>query len=374
MNLPAALSMSRYQRPPLGAGIVVASILGFWLFYVVIVTLRATVMDFPSQGELAYRRAIVTVLGILVTVILWIIIRGFDRKSLMTRIIATVIAAIPCAVVIAVINYYFFNVFDAASLFDDESIRTGDAVAMAYQEVAELAISRYFFLIAWAALYLAMSYARDVRDSERRTALFAQAAQQAELRALRYQVNPHFLFNTLNALSSLVMSDRKHEAETMIMNLSAFFRTSLTGDPSADVTLGDEIALQKLYLEMEAVRFPNRLTTKIDLPDSLREAAVPGLILQPLVENAIKHGVAKTSQFVTLQIAASQLGDDLIVEIINDGVPTQAPTANELGIGLTNVRDRLAARFGDKANISLLAPSTGGFCVRLVMPKTVRVV
>ena len=212
-----------------------------------------------------------------------------------------------------------------------------------------------------------MGYAYEVRDSERRAAHFAQAAKEAELRALRYQVNPHFLFNTLNSLSALVMSDRKAEAETMIINLSTFFRTSLSNAPSADVSLADEIALQRLYLDVKSVRFPGRLSINIDLPEDLSNAAVPGLILQPLVENAIKHGVATTTAPVTIIIKARQEGDTLRLNVINDRGGTVLISHGQ-SIGLANVKDRLATRFGDAAVFSTRVLPENGFEAAIDMP------
>jgi two-component system, LytTR family, sensor kinase len=356
--------------PRLKAGIVVASILGFWLFYVVIVTLRASVLDFPAQAELAQRRAVVTAVGIAITGLLWLVLRTADRKPLGVRILATLVAALPCAVAIATTNYYVFNVYDAASIFDEMQRQKMEAPGHMYQEIAEVSISRYFFLVAWAALYLAMTYANDVRHSERIAAQYAKAAQEAELRALRYQVNPHFLFNTLNALSSLVMSGRNAEAEKMIMNLSTYFRSSLSDDPSADVSLRDEVALQRLYLDMESTRFRHRLSVRTDIPDTLSGAAVPGLILQPLVENAIKHGVARTSAPVTVSIAAREDNGHLVIDVENDGPGGDSPTAASSGhgIGLANVRDRLAARFGKAASAAARVRAGGGFIVSLTMP------
>jgi two-component system, LytTR family, sensor kinase len=361
----------RMERAELGRGVVLASILGFWLFYIIIVTLRASVLGFAQQGELTYRRVIVTALGIIVTIILWQIIGFFDRKALGVRITAAMIAALPCAFAIAAINYYVFNVYDAASLFDEQEMAHVDTRLHMVKELAEFTITRYFFLIAWAALYLALSFANDVGESERRAGLFAKAAQEAELRALRYQVNPHFLFNTLNSLSSLVMSDRKAEAEAMIMNLSHFFRSSLTGDPSADVPLADEVKLQRLYLEIEGARFPTRLSIDIDVPKDLDNAAVPGLILQPLVENAIKHGVSRTTEPVHIAISARAEGDRLILVVADNAAkPTNDTTAapDGEGIGLTNVRNRLAARFGDQAQMEAMRPVAGGFRITLKLP------
>ena len=126
--------------------------------------------------------------------------------------------------------------------------------------------------------------------------MLAREAQEAQLRALRYQINPHFLFNTLNSLSSLILSKQTDTAERMLMNLSTFFRATLSADPTADVSLDEEIKLQRLYLDIEQIRFPDRLSVEVDVPDALLAARVPVLILQPIVENAVKYGVAKSKQ------------------------------------------------------------------------------
>src|SRR5207237_6086727 len=133
-----------------------------------------------------------------------------------------------------------------------------------------------------------------------------------------YQINPHFLFNTLNSLSSLVMTGRGDRAETMLLALSTFFRTSLSIDPSADVTLAEEIDLQRLYLDIEKARFPDRLHVEIDVPEELEQARLPALLLQPIVENAIKYGVSKSRKAILVRIAARSLdGNRMTLEISN---------------------------------------------------------
>ena len=234
-------------------------------------------------------------------------------------------------------------------------------------DIVDQAGNGYFFFLAWAAIYLALCYAARMGALERRTAELRAAAQSAELRALRYQVNPHFLFNTLNSLSSLVMTGKKGEAERMILNLSTFFRTSLTGDPTEDVPLSEEITLQRLYLDIEAVRFPERLIARIDVPEILRSACVPGLILQPLVENAVKYGVSRARRPVTIRIHASSEAEVLRLSVEDDGDPV-AETGGGTGVGLRNVRDRLAARFGDAAHCHWGPRAGGGFAVRIAMP------
>jgi two-component sensor histidine kinase len=368
MKLPVPRAITRPARPRVDQQVALLSILGFWLFYMIIVTLRAAVLDFPAQQELVVRRIAVTLFGVLVNVVLYFGLRWFEDKPLTPRIVAAVVGSIPAALAISVFNYFAFNVYDPMSVFQDnelaEKIVTLDPVA----NVLEFAISSYYFLSSWAMLYLALSYAAEVRTAERKAARFAQAAQQAELRSLRYQVNPHFLFNTLNSLSTLVLRNRPDEAESMIMNLSTFYRTSLTGDPLDDVRLEDEVQLQQLYLAIEEVRFPDRLRIEIDIPDELMDCCVPGLILQPLVENAIKYGVARATRPVTIRIGAREGDGVLHLTVSDDGdvIPTDSDKGS--GIGLANVRDRLDARYGSAGRIEWHVPFEGGFVVELTLP------
>ncbi|MEK6636774.1 MAG: histidine kinase [Pseudomonadota bacterium] len=349
------------------------SILGFWLLYVLIVTLRAYVLAFPAQGDMALRRGVVTAIGVMVTILLWQLLRRFDGKSLGVRIVVAALLAAPAALLVAAANYYAFHVLVPCNCDEVRPDIFGNGPDPTItMEIASVAIDRYFFLVAWCAVYLALGFAGDVGRAERRASDFARAAQAAELRALRYQVNPHFLFNTLNSLSALVMRGRPAEAEAMIMNLSNFYRTSLSDDPGEDVPLRDEISLQRLYLDIEMIRFPERLSVKVDLPDDLASAAVPSLILQPLVENAIKHGVSQTNKPVTIGITASREGGNLILVVQDNGhAKTKPPSENDHGIGLANVRDRLAARFGDVARLETRVDENG-FSVKLTLPLDTR--
>ena len=343
------------------------SILGFWLFYTVLVSLRAAVVGFDSQMEMAARRMVVAVIGIIITWILYLVLRRFDQRPLALRVVAAFSLAAPFALAMAATNYYMFYVYDP-TMFADSEMQKQASESYVVVGIVEEAISRFFFLSAWAALYLALSYASEARRVERRAARLEQAAQQAELRSLRYQVNPHFLFNTLNSLSSLVMKDRRDEAEQMIMSLSNFYRTSLTGDPLDDVPLAEEVHLQKLYLDIEAVRFPDRLKTVIDIPPALLNACVPGLILQPVVENAIKYGVSRTAQPVEIRITAREDGDLMHINVTDDGPNPPGRGDGGSGIGLANVRDRLTARFGDRGRIVYGPRDAGGFAVLLTLP------
>jgi len=241
-----------------------------------------------------------------------------------------------------------------------------------WEDLSDLAFGRYFLILAWAAIYLALAKAEQARAAERREGEFRRAAQAAELRSLRYQINPHFLFNTLNSLSALVLAGRNESAERMIQTLSAFYRRSLVGDPTGDLPLAEEIALQKLYLEIEAVRFPDRLNAHIHVPDTLADALVPGMILQPLVENSVKYGVARSQRPVTIAITAAVEGEMLVLTVSDDGPGiTSEPDGDKAagcGIGLANVRDRLQARFGGEASVVAEAVPPLGYRTVIRLP------
>jgi LytS/YehU family sensor histidine kinase len=238
---------------------------------------------------------------------------------------------------------------------------------------ADTAVVWLFFFIAWSAFYLATQAQAEALGARQRATEAESAARAAQVRALRYQVNPHFLFNTLNSLSSLVMSNRATEAESMILKLSTFFRSSLSLDPSADVSLMEEIALQRLYLDIEKVRFPRRLRVEIDVPKELESARLPALILQPIVENVIKYAVSPTRERITLRISAQEAGPGrFVIDVVNSGKPPKEDALVDIpegtGVGLANVRQRLFARFGDAARVEIGEVQEGGYRVRMTLP------
>lgn len=369
----------QHRKALVGQQMALLTIIGFWAFYALILSLRAALLDFPAQTVLFERRLMVALVGIVVTWVLYLGLRLADRQSLGFRVSMAFLAAIPAALLLASANFYIFNLYDPVSLFKDPNIGKSvedlrEKLGLSFwQEIADISVTHYFFLIAWASLYVAIGYAREVREAERKTSRFAQAAQDAELRSLRYQVNPHFLFNTLNSLSSLVITGKPKEAEAMIQNLSNFYRTSLSSDPLEDVTLEEEVDLQRLYLEIEGIRHPTRLRTHFDIPPALMNQLVPALILQPLVENAIKYGVSRTNRPVTITIGAVLKGDDVEIRVSDDGEPMDAAHVGGNGIGLANVRDRLEARYKSAAKLETQPLLGGGYTAILTLPLSHRV-
>ncbi len=281
------------------------TILAFWAFYFVINTIRMAAVDAEDQLGMIVRRTAVSLVGIALTALLWQVLRRFEGRSMRALVTAAFVAALPISFAYSTVNFTAFYVVHPhdSDLREMHEEKMKGKPAEAFQ-IIDSALNWYFFIVAWAVLYIALSYAAKVRFAERSAAQYQAEAQTAQLRALRYQINPHFLFNTLNSLSSLVLRDRGDEAERMIMNLAHFFRTSLTTDPTEDVPLSDEIRMQRLYLDIERIRFPERLKVVLDVPPELESAGVPGMLLQPLVENAIKYGVARSTRPVTVTIRA----------------------------------------------------------------------
>ncbi len=218
----------------------------------------------------------------------------------------------------------------------------------------------------WAAGHLALFHYAEARHRERRLAALQIEAHEAQVRALRYQVNPHFLYNTLNSIAALILDRRNDEAERMVLRLADFFRSSLARDPLQDSTLAEEIAFQRRYLEVEQLRFENRLDVAIDLPPELERACVPSLILQPLVENALKHGATAGDEALKLRITAVRFDGGVIIDVLNNGV-TSTSVSSGTGTGLRNVAHRLTTRFGESATVDTEA-SGSGFLVRLSFP------
>ena len=223
---------------------------------------------------------------------------------------------------------------------------------------------------AWGCLFVALLYAFELNARKLRLAAIREEALNAQMRALRYQVNPHFLFNTLNSIAGLIEEGAATQADRMVLSLSTFLRTTLALDPFHDVPLAEEIALQEGYLGIERVRFSDRMDFTIDLEADAGDVLVPSLILQPLIENAIKHGVGMTRGSVAIGLQGYRQGDRLCIAIVNDmpGNEVAMPRPAGVGVGLKNVGDRLQARFGDNCLIRSGPIANGRFKVLLELP------
>lgn len=229
-------------------------------------------------------------------------------------------------------------------------------------------LTRFWIFVSISGIILAFSYLADIRAREERISALQALAQSAQLRALRNQLNPHFLFNSLNSIAGLISNDRGGKAEAMTENLADFLRLSLVLDPQQLITLREELRLQDLYLSIEQVRFPDRLKVSFDVPDELQGALVPSLIAQPLIENSVKHAVAHSTEAVELRIAARASGDRLELVIEDSGGNAPDSSAKGGHLGLSNIRERLAVHYGSDARLETGPTPKGGFRNLISLP------
>jgi two-component system, LytTR family, sensor kinase len=228
-------------------------------------------------------------------------------------------------------------------------------------------------LVAWSALYFVIMAWREVEANreeaqrQRQQAVLAQSlAREAQLRALRYQLNPHFLFNALNAISTLVAEGRAEAANATLARLADFLRATLDGT-AAEVTLEKELSLVDVYLSVERARLQERLQASLQAEPGVLDALVPALLLQPLVENAVRHGVAQRREGGHVEVWAEAAGGRLRVVVRDDG-PGAADAAPSLGCGLANTEERLRHLFDDDFRLDLRPSARGGTEVVVEMP------
>ena len=217
--------------------------------------------------------------------------------------------------------------------------------------------SVFLYLTVLGSIF-ALAYYREARERKSQQARLTAELAEARLGALRMQLHPHFLFNSLNAITVLVRDQKTREASRMLELLSGVLRQVLQGEQRQDLTLDDEIRFIEKYLTIEQVRFSDRLQVRWSIQPPLRDALVPEFILQPLVENALRHGVAKRAETGIIEIAARATGNYLVLSVWDNG-PGYRPVA-EAGVGLANTRARLETLFGETGQLQVLNAEGGG--------------
>jgi signal transduction histidine kinase len=234
---------------------------------------------------------------------------------------------------------------------------------------------------AWSALYYAINYYLQVEEQADRLERLEAQATSAQLAMLRYQLNPHFLFNTLNSISTLVLLKQTEPANAMLTRLSSFLRHTLVTQPGGKVSVAQEVETLKLYLDIERMRFEERLRTVFRIDPSAANAAIPSLLLQPLVENAIKYAVSPQEEGARISLTAQVIGNRLRVTVADTGpglqgrplIPqrynqTVVNGTLSTGVGLANIRDRLAQAYGDEHRFEIVTLPEGGFTVIIEIP------
>jgi two-component system, LytTR family, sensor kinase len=227
-----------------------------------------------------------------------------------------------------------------------------------------------YLLLCWSALYFGIKYYESKQQQQEAVLKAVTLAQEAQLKMLRYQLNPHFLFNTLNAISTLILDNQNRTANHAVMRLSEFLRYTLDQDPMKRVTLRQEIEALDLYLGTERLRFGERLRLEYAIEGAALEGLVPSLLLQPLLENALKYAVSPREQGGMVRIEGRARGAMLEVSVIDDGPGLNdgsRPAERRGGVGLRNTRERLAVLYGDNYRFAVLN-SRPGLRVEMALP------
>lgn len=233
----------------------------------------------------------------------------------------------------------------------------------------------FSLLLVWSVLYFCIKYYQMFQIEKEKSLRSEALAHEAQLRMLRYQLNPHFLFNTLNAISTLVLQKDTESANTMLTKLSKFLRYSLDHDPLDQVDLAHEIGSVKLYLDIEKVRFEERMKIELNIAGDAGKGLVPSMLLQPLIENSIKHAIARSVDGGLIAVSAHHKGGNLVIEIADDGpgIPDyqaviERNSGSSGGVGLKNIRDRLKEIYSDKHSITFSKREPVGCKVTVVIP------
>jgi two-component system LytT family sensor kinase len=337
----------------------VVVILIFWMAQFTFLT-AARLMRLPEENPInIYPRAIVKICAIQHTIGVLVTLRAVRRQTLVSRALIAVGLALAGCAIHAAVNMAAFTLF-----YTPEPEPISEYFISWLLSMADF----IWYYSALSVMLLALTYGEDLVENEDRIASLQAQANVAQLNALRYQLNPHFLFNTLNSVASLISKRMGAEAEAMVVSLSDFLRSTLRMDSGREITLDEEIKLQSLYLDIEKIRFPQRLRVTIDVPEDLRTACVPNLITQPLIENAIKHGVGRSSAPVHLEVIARDWGGKLSLEVRDDGGDAANGTSPGTQVGLRNVAERVRLRFGDQGSLTAGGRPKGGFSARILIP------
>ncbi|MEM1127675.1 MAG: histidine kinase [Bacteroidota bacterium] len=321
------------------------------------------------------RAAPLAVLGALVTAAMRVVYDRVQAWSL-TSVLMVVVGAGVSYVGSAVWTMAYYGHLHTVAPVILSAIRDQPMPPLRDGRILDGTVLRWTITLGWSALYAGFQYHVALQD-ERVRAIQAEAhAHQARLQALRYQLNPHFLFNALNGVSTLVTEVRTREATDMLAQLSDFLRLTLEAEDTAEVPLAEEIDFTRRYLDIEQARFGDRLQVHYAVDAEALSVPVPALVLQPLVENAVKYAVAPREEGGQINVTAEVDHSVLLVTVADNGPGAplgghvEGPDGADggLGVGLANVRARLHERYGDEAQMEAGLAGTGGFRVRLRLP------
>lgn len=355
----------------------------FWLLQVVgwfglsLISFLSLTLWYDQQGfNYIAHTLLQSLLGILVSWPLRPLFHHFWNKSVWSLVAAGMAGVLVCSVVWTILRITTFM-----AMTGEQGLWT---------DFGGWLFGSILIFSCWAAFYHGAKFyqllqsehanllrvAAENKEQQLRRSQAEAIAHEAQLKMLRYQLNPHFLFNTLNAIAALVTAKELSRASTMIVQLSNFLRYSLDNDPVRRVTLKEEIDALKLYLNIEQTRFAERLALDFAIDTSAEVVRIPSLLLQPLAENAIKYAVAPMEEGGKISVSAELDKDYVCIEMLDSGpgIKAEDQSLEGVGIGLRNTVDRLHEFYGDNYTFNLESAASGGLRVfmRLPLEKQVR--
>ncbi len=303
--------------------------------------------------------AVSTATGYSLTLVLGAVYRELIRRTPVVTWAGSIGAILTAAGIYSLIDAWIFNTIQRPG----EAFQLGLFLGTIFLDFVVIA--------AWSALYYAINFFLVVEEQADRLQTLEGQASSAQLAMLRYQLNPHFLFNTLNSISTLVLLKQTERANAMLSRLSSFLRYTLVNEPLGQVTMEQEIETLKLYLDIEKMRFEERLRPIFEVDPVVLKARLPSLLLQPLVENAIKYAVTPLEEGADIIVSARLAVDRLRITVADTGAgPTdkKPEPGTSTSVGLANIRDRLAQAYGQDHQFDARARAGGGFEVFIDIP------
>jgi sensor histidine kinase YesM len=300
-----------------------------------------------------------SIVGYCITLLLSTLYGYYRRLPRVTEILLTLLTLVTATIIYAVIDAFNFSFIRTAE--------PGITLALVFGTI----FLNFTVLAGWSALYFGINFYLIVEQQIDEMQALETQASSAQLAMLRYQLNPHFLFNTLNSISTLVLLKQTERANAMLSRLSAFLRYTLANEPTAHVTVAQEIETLKLYLEIEKMRFDQRLRTEFTVEPRVEKARLPSLLLQPLVENAIKYAVTPQEEGADITVVARLAGDRVQITVSDTGPGLNGAKPRpslSTGVGLANIRDRLAQAYGPDHRFETRSAPGEGFSVEIEIP------
>ncbi len=316
---------------------------------------------------------VTTITGFSITLVMSVIYRQLLGRQPFVTWSMTALVLVLCVIVHASIDAWVQGIYLAGAT---ETTFAQRFIGLSYIPAT--------LLIGWSALYYAINFFLTVEEQADRLERLEAQATSAQLAMLRYQLNPHFLFNTLNSISTLVLLKQTEPANAMLTRLSAFLRHTLITEPGSQVTLEQEIETLQLYLGIERMRFEERLRTHFEIAEDALQALLPSMLLQPLIENAIKYAVSPQEEGARISLTARVRNDRLQLTVEDTGpgifgaggyatsqgdlLTYAAAKSDSTGVGLPNIRSRLAQAYGDAHTFETRSGQGGGFTVFIEIP------